>query len=355
MTQAIRLWQIAEEVPSELKTSTLDLENRLEGWLEQDIGMLSPDLLVIGKQVATDYGGFIDLLALNSSGDVVIIELKRDRTPRQITAQVLDYASWVVGLDASRIAEISARYLGSRGPLEKAFADRFGAEVPGALNEAHRMLVVGAVVDPASERIIRYLSSTHGVDINAATFQYFRDGAGHELLGRVFLMEPAEVAQNTVSRGSAKRKPNLTQEELRALAEENGAAEHYDAILRILKPHFEAVRTTQSTVNLIGTYSGGRGTVFNLLPGDSSAEMGVRFQIYAKRLAEHAGVSIVSVTGAAPPGSQPWSYTGVSDEDWSGFTGFLRSDDAQRLADEVFREGTGPRPDDVTPVAEPAP
>jgi hypothetical protein len=355
MPQAIRLWQISEEAPSELKTSILDLENRLEGWLEQDIGMLSPDLLVIGKQVATDHGGYIDLLALNSSGDVVIIELKRDRTPRQITAQVLDYASWIVGLDDSRIAEIAARYLGSHGPLEKAFVERFGVELPEALNQAHRMLVVGAAVDPASERIIRYLSNTYGVDINAATFQYFRDEAGHELLGRVFLMEPAEVAQNSDSRGSAKRKPNLTQEELRALAEENDAAEHYEAILRLLKPHFEGVRTTQSTLNLVGTYSGGRGTVFNLLPGDSSAETGVRFQIYATRLAEYAKVPIVVVTGALPPGSQPWSYTGVSDEHWSGFTGFLKSDDAQRLADQVFREGPSSSRDYVTGVAEPAP
>jgi hypothetical protein len=46
------------------------------------------------------------------------------------------------------------------------------------------MLVVGSVIDSSSERIIRYLSGAHGVNINAATFNYFRLGDGKELLAR---------------------------------------------------------------------------------------------------------------------------------------------------------------------------
>jgi RecB family endonuclease NucS len=42
-------------------------------------------------------GGRIDLLCINGDGDIVIVELKRDKTPREITAQALDYASWVQG------------------------------------------------------------------------------------------------------------------------------------------------------------------------------------------------------------------------------------------------------------------
>lgn len=30
---------------------------------------------------------------MNSEGDLTVIELKRDRTPREVVAQVLDYAS----------------------------------------------------------------------------------------------------------------------------------------------------------------------------------------------------------------------------------------------------------------------
>jgi RecB family endonuclease NucS len=35
------------------------------------------------------------VLGLDSEGVLHILELKRDRTPRDVVAQALDYASWV--------------------------------------------------------------------------------------------------------------------------------------------------------------------------------------------------------------------------------------------------------------------
>jgi RecB family endonuclease NucS len=55
---------------------------RIQSWLEKDISLISSDLLIIGREVETAYGGFIDLLCLDRNGDVVIVELKRDKTPR---------------------------------------------------------------------------------------------------------------------------------------------------------------------------------------------------------------------------------------------------------------------------------
>ncbi len=100
MTSEIKLWEIQNG--SQLKHvegSTLDLEERLEDWIEEDISMLSEDLLVIGRQLTTDFGGKIDILCIDRIGDLAIVELKRDKTPRDITAQTLDYASWVKDLE----------------------------------------------------------------------------------------------------------------------------------------------------------------------------------------------------------------------------------------------------------------
>lgn len=94
MTQDVRVWRISDhDTLNELQRSRLDLEARLEDWLAADIGVLDDDLLVIGRQVETDFGGVIDLLCMDASADLVVVELKRDKTPRQIVAQTLDYAS----------------------------------------------------------------------------------------------------------------------------------------------------------------------------------------------------------------------------------------------------------------------
>ena len=46
-------------------------------------------LLIIGRQVRTECGAFMDLLGVDRNGDVAVVELKRDRTPRDTIAQIL--------------------------------------------------------------------------------------------------------------------------------------------------------------------------------------------------------------------------------------------------------------------------
>ncbi len=111
MVKEVRLWQVGNgDHLTEIRDVKLDLESRLEEWLVRDISVLDPGLLLIGRQVATD-GGPLDLLCLNERGDLVIVELKRDKTPREITAQVLDYASCVVDLPNEKVRSIAESYL----------------------------------------------------------------------------------------------------------------------------------------------------------------------------------------------------------------------------------------------------
>lgn len=151
MPQDVKVWEIIDgDKLEELHKSRLDLEERLEDWLEKDISIVSNDSLLIGRQVETGFGGVIDLLCMEHNGDIVIVELKRDRTPREITAQVLDYASWVKDLSNDRITEIANEYLGGGGSLEEAFKDKFGMEIPEILNEHHKMLIVASEIDSIS-------------------------------------------------------------------------------------------------------------------------------------------------------------------------------------------------------------
>jgi len=330
MTEDIRIWKILEgDSLKEIKKTKLNLEERIENWLEKDISLLSNELLIIGRQLETGFGGFIDLLCLDSNGDTVIVELKRDKTPRDITAQVIDYASWVKDLSNESVTEIANNYLGDRGPLEVAFREKFGEDLPEILNQDHQMLIVASMVDDSSERIISYLSDSYGVNINAATFQYFRDEEGKEYLARVFLIQPSELEYNVKTKSPSKRAPNLTYEELEEIAERNNAGTPYKQLVDELTYIFDKKNTTRSSIQFIGKINDSKKTIFNLIPKDSNANDGVKFQVYLYRLSDYLGVDIKRIIPLLPENKKEWSYEGASEasKEWSGYAGFFKKSD----------------------------
>jgi hypothetical protein len=180
-----------------LLVERLNSEDRLEAWLADDIAILSDDLLLIGRQVTTGHGGRIDLLAINAEGSLSIIELKRDKTPRDIVAQVLDYASWIRRLDTPRVHEIAQAYWQSKGSnFNDEFQRKFDAFPPEPLNVSHSMIIVASALDPASQRIVEYLSQEHDIGINTAFFTIFSDGE-RQYLSADWLMDQEEVVERT--------------------------------------------------------------------------------------------------------------------------------------------------------------
>ena len=113
---------------------------------------------MIGRQVRTDFGGMIDLLCLDNAGDTVVVELKKGRTPREVAAQALDYASWVTDLSGERLAEIADEHFRESDSLDAAFQKQFEKPLPDELNLDHRSLIVAEAMDASTERIVRYLS-----------------------------------------------------------------------------------------------------------------------------------------------------------------------------------------------------
>jgi hypothetical protein len=149
--------------------------------------------MVIGRQVPTDHGGFIDLLAMDVTGNLVVLELKRDRTDREVVSQVLDYASWVQELEYEGVASVfdayQAKCSSSKVSLEEAFKAFFGLDIPEDVNSSHEMVIVATDLHPESERVVRYLQENYGVPVNAVFFSFFTDGDA-EYLSRSWLVEP---------------------------------------------------------------------------------------------------------------------------------------------------------------------
>lgn len=183
------IWRL-DGAPTRLDASPMPAESELEDLLASDISILGLDILVIGRQVITAYGKKIDLLGIDVEGMLYVIELKRDKTPREVVAQALDYAVWVQTLSFEDIAVVAQLHMA--GPLEQAFAERFGRALPEVLNQEHKMVIVASQLDASTERIVTYLSSSYGVPLNVLFFRHFVD-SDRRYLARTWLVEPAQA------------------------------------------------------------------------------------------------------------------------------------------------------------------
>ena len=203
------LWRV-DDRPVRIVTQPMPLESRLEELIEADPGILGQPLLLIGRQVPTQYGKILDLLGMDAEGGLHVLELKRDRTPREVVAQVLDYGSWVQELANEQIRDIYTAYARGRGlseELDEAFALRFGGSPPETLNSAHTLTVVASEIDAATERIVTYLASGFQVPVNVLFFRYFED-EGRSYLARTWLIDDAEtVVPSGGAKGRGKQEP----------------------------------------------------------------------------------------------------------------------------------------------------
>ncbi|MQM28165.1 PDDEXK family nuclease [Glycomyces albidus] len=186
MTLEVGLWRADENGLTRLSSSRVTLESKLEDYIEADPDILGQRLMLIGRQVPTAYGGSIDLLAVDAEGAVHVLELKRDKTPRNVVAQVLDYGSWVSELDHAHIVELFDAYRPGIA-FDEAFAERFEGEPPDQLNSAQVFTIVAAWVDPSTERIVRFLNETFSVPVNVVFFRHFEDN-GTSYLARTWLV-----------------------------------------------------------------------------------------------------------------------------------------------------------------------
>ncbi len=278
-------WSITgDDLTTRLAHSTVDLEKHLENWVEKDVDIVDDGLLVIGRQVTTDFGTKIDVLAIDAAGDMVIIELKRDQTLRETVAQGLEYAAWISDLNVDRVTRIAADHFGGQELFEEAYERRFDHELPDSLNERQRIVLVAPVITEQSAKTIEYLSAQFSLPINGVSFDLF-DVGGQRVLVRQVVIEEEPSAPSA----RQKRRPSRTMEELLELADANGvgaAARHLAELADALgSPHpavqawsFRRTRPDGKAVSVMLVYptaDWGKGTLdLYLSPGGIAATSG---------------------------------------------------------------------------------
>lgn len=200
-----------------------NMEEKLEVWLENNPHCLleGKKVLIIGRQVVTNLGSVVDLLAIDRSGDLIVIELKRELTPRDTVAQILEYASFVEDLSYQQLEEIFMEYTGEENiNLADYHRNYFQLQEDEAIafNKNQKLLIVAQTVIKEIKQTATFLRKK-GLNIYCLEFKYFTNQDGNRIISTDFV-----VGEDTdsIKKVSSRALPKVDKQSFIASLDQNG-------------------------------------------------------------------------------------------------------------------------------------
>lgn len=240
--QEIKLWTIQEDGRGNLSADPVDTtdhtesEKQLEDLLVKTPELLMPGLRLVGRQTPAASGA-LDLLGVSEDGNLMVFELKRGILTRDAVAQVVDYASYLGGLESEElITHVSQR--SGTGGIEKIedfrnWYEREFPSVPDGYTNRPSMVLVGLGADDRTRRMVDFLSSG-GLDISLITFHAFKKGDTTFLARQVESKAPERLPGGQIRYTKAE---NLAA--LRELSERAGAAKLLESLAEFFRDELE--------------------------------------------------------------------------------------------------------------------
>lgn len=193
----------------------------LQEWLENTPTAFGEDdeLLFIQKE----FDGFddtrerLDLLAIDKQGDLVVIENKLDDSGRDVTWQVLKYASYCSSLSKQQIKDIYQSYLDKKGVSENAesnISDFLDAEdfKEIQLNKTQRIILVSGNYRKEVTSTVLWLLQKYNLKIQC--FKATPYSFGEQIFLNIEQIIPVhEVEEYTIKMAEKAQEEQSTQEE----------------------------------------------------------------------------------------------------------------------------------------------
>jgi hypothetical protein len=176
--------------------SKLDILERqdLEEWVIEESKILGEDLLVISSELQNyeDINERLDVLALDRDGNLVVIELKRDKADKTTDLQAIKYASYIATFTAEDIQEEYRRFKKSRtedeitpeevgekfsGFLEdsdKELRETDKGFIDFSLNDKPRIMLVAGDFGKEVTSPVLWLTQEYGVDFTCVELEAFQ-------------------------------------------------------------------------------------------------------------------------------------------------------------------------------------
>ena len=173
----------------------VDLEILLEK--NPDYFLENSKVLIIGRQVTTNLSTYIDLLGIDKQGNTVVIELKREKTPRETIAQLLEYASFVDNLNYEQLNNIYQEYSGDEMFLEEYHQQFFqnNEEQSVAFNKSSKLMIVAQNISKEIKQTALYLRKM-GIDIYCLEFKYFLTQSNERMISSDYVVGEDEFIKS---------------------------------------------------------------------------------------------------------------------------------------------------------------
>jgi hypothetical protein len=150
----------------------------IQEWIEKSPEIIEENLLIIGKEVILPSDIRLDLLAIDKKSNLVILELKRDTSGKNIDWQAIKYASYCSSFSNTDIFRQFAEYLGTNEDEAETKIEEFiDAENFENLNEKQRIILVSKEFHSDVVSSVLWLRD-YGIDISCVKLTPYSDGNG---------------------------------------------------------------------------------------------------------------------------------------------------------------------------------
>ncbi len=201
---------------TECDFSSIGIKERqdIEEWVEKQPGILGEKLLVIQKEFAgfDDTNERLDLLSIDESGNLVIIEIKRDDSGRDVNWQAIKYAAYCSTLTNDDIFEIYAQYLSRRdnSQFSKVDAANFISKFLDInvdsleLNLQQRVILVSKDYRKEVLATAMWLLDNN-IDVKCVKIQPYKDkNTGHLFIVPTVILPPSNTEDYRIKRNTVR-------------------------------------------------------------------------------------------------------------------------------------------------------
>jgi RecB family endonuclease NucS len=170
----------APAVALSLADAGLKERGDLQEWVAGHPEILGPEIMVVTMEfdrwqsAGAKNADRLDILGLHTSGELVVVELKRDKAPDTVEMQAIKYAAMASRFTLETLAEQHARYLTQRGkPTDEDAAGDLLAKHANITTESlrrPRIVLLASDYPPTTSAAAVWLSEM-GIDITLMQYR----------------------------------------------------------------------------------------------------------------------------------------------------------------------------------------